>query len=158
MAKTLIHGELEIAYPEGFNLMTSDELRKAYNNPYPNIWGIRDEERHILITVFWKDSNELLSKLASAESLAKRAEKTISRGMRKLAYRFGGKFTTTIAGCEAHGFRYEFTGAGDVAQVAETIVFKHGKICYTLYYYTRPETAAANLPVHDAILAALRFA
>ena len=44
------------------------------------------------------------------------------------------------------------------AQEAETIVFKRGKTCYTLYYYTRPETAAANRPVHDAILAALRFA
>ncbi len=158
MAQTLIHDELEIAYPDGFAQMTAEELQQSYNNPYPNIWGIRDKERHIILTVFWKDSNEMISKLASTESLAKRAEKALSKGMKKNAYRFGGSFTTTIAGCEAHGFHYGFIGAGDVAQEAETIVFKRGKTCYTLYYYTRPETAAANRPVHDAILAALRFA
>ena len=47
--------------------------------------GIRDEERHVILTVFWKDSNELVSKLASAEQLAKRAEKQLAKGMRKNA-------------------------------------------------------------------------
>ncbi|MDO4534110.1 MAG: hypothetical protein Q4C36_10385 [Coriobacteriia bacterium] len=158
MAQALIHNELEIAYPDGFAEMSPEELRQAYNNPYPNIWGIRDTERHVILAVFWKDSSELASKFASAESLAKRAEKQLSKGMRKNAYRFGGAFVTTIAGCEAHGFRYSFTAVGNVAQEAETIVFKRGKTCYTLYYYTRPETVASNLPVHDAILAAIRFA
>ena len=158
MAQALIHDELDISYPDGFAQMSAEELRQAYNNPYPNIWGIRDEERHVILAMFWKDSNELVSKLASAEQLAKRAEKQLAKGMRKNAYRPGGTFVTSIAGCEAHGFRYTFTAVGDVAQEAETIVFKRGKTCYTLYYYTRPETAAANRPVHDAILATLRFA
>ena len=152
-----IHHELEIAYPDGFHLMSAEELQQAYKSDYPNMWGIRDEDRHIIIAIFWKESNELLTKLVNAKSQAKRVEKLMAKGLKGRKYHFCGNFATTVAGCEAHGFRYGYLGAGDVPQDAETILFTHGKTSYTLYYYTRPETAAANLAIRDAIVSSLRF-
>ena len=154
---TQLHGGLSLAYPDGFCELTPDELNQAYHSSYPNIWGIRDEERHAMLAIFWKDSNKLLGMLASTESLAKRAAKLMAKAMKNHGYQFGGFFSTQLAGCEAHGFRYAFTGAGDVAQEAETIVFKHENTCYTVYYYTRPETAADNRATYEDLLASLTF-
>ena len=74
-----IHHELEIAYPDGFHLMSAEELQQAYKSDYPNMWGIRDEDRHIIIAIFWKESNELLTKLVNAKSQAKRVENSWRR-------------------------------------------------------------------------------
>ena len=43
------------------------------------------------------------------------------------------------------------------AMSAETIVFMHGKCCYTLYYYTRSEDAARNVAIRDQAFASLAF-
>ena len=152
---TTIHDALSITYPDGFNAMSAEELQAAYGIAYPSIWGIQDPERHVTLAIFWKDSNELLSHLVNTESLAKRDEKAMAKAMRNNGYACGGFFSTELAGCEAHGFRYRYTAANGTDQDAETIVFKHGKTCYTLYYYTRPATAEANRPMYEDVLASL---
>lgn len=152
-----INGELMVDCPAGFKRMSIDELQKAYSLDYPNLWGIRDEERHIILTVLWKESNRLLSMLVSNKDLAKRAERALGKTYRAAGYKCRGFFSTAVAGQAAEGFHYDFEVDG-VAQQGEVIVFKRDACCYTLYYYTRPELALANRAIHDEILASMALA
>ena len=156
MSTALINNELEVAYPDGFQEMSEAELHAAYKNEYKNIWGIRDTERHIIFTILWHDSHAKLLKVFDAESIAKRDEKIIAKGMKKLGYRSLGFFKTSLAGQEAHGFRYQYTNMG-VGQDGEAFVFTQGKVAYKVYYYTRPELVETNRPIRDAMLMSLKL-
>ena len=147
-------GKLFIALPGGFAILTPAELQALYGMDYDGMWGARDEARHMLVTVIWKDSGGLATKLADEKSLAKRVEKALSKTYRRLGYRCDGLLETRIAGREAHGFRYSYQPEG-ISQSCEVVVFKDGKRCYTLYYYTRLEVALENRPIYDSLLASL---
>ena len=157
MQNALLHGELGFTYPDSFSAMSPEQLKQAYGMDYADMWGMRDEENHVVFTVIWKDSHEFLHKLASSASLAKRAEKALSKSFRKQGYACSGFFTREVAGQEATGFGYSYEIQG-ITQSCETIVVQHGKCCYTLYYYTRSELAEANRAMYDALLASLSFA
>ena len=155
MGKTYIDdGGLAIELPDGFAVLTQEKLQALYGMDYTEMWGARDESRHIAITVIWKDAAALLAKLASEESLAKRVEKALSKSYRASGYRCGEYFAACIAGKDARGFRYSYEPEG-IPQECEVVVFRNGGRCYTLYYYTRTEVAQANRPAYDAMLASL---
>lgn len=151
-----INGELFITLPEGFRAMSTEELKRGYATDFERIRGYWDEEHHVIISITWNESSRLLVKLTSPKDLAKRAEKHLARSYKGLGYRNDGFFATEVAGQDAQGFRYAYEIEG-VAQSAETIVFMHGKCCYTLYYYTRSEDAARNVAIRDQAFASLAF-
>lgn len=155
MGVTSIDGKLSLDLPDGMDVQSPDELAAAYGMEYKDMWGARDEARHVILTIIWKDSNEFLSKLASEKSLAKRTEKSLSKTYRKREYRFDGYFMAHVAGRQAQGFRYEFRDSSDALLECEVLVFKDGARCYTLYYYARADHAAECAPVRDAILSSL---
>lgn len=152
----LVNGELTITLPEGFRAMTAEEMQKGFAGTMPNAVGFRDEANHVIAIVAWNETNRFLVKLASPKSLTKRAEMTLPRLYKDHDYHFDGRFTSKLAGIEAHGIRYGFTTQG-IAHDAETVMIPKGKRCYSLYYYTRSECAAANVALHDKIFASLAF-
>lgn len=152
----LINGELALTYPEGFRLMELDELKHAFALDYSDMWGIRDEENHMLISLIWKESNGLLRKLVSTKSLVKEYEKRIGRTFRHGNYRCEEFFETEIAGLAAQGVRFSYHHLG-VDQLGELVMFRRGGCNYSLYYYTRPELAQANRPAYEGILASVSF-
>ena len=154
METAQLHGGLAATYPDGFCEMDAAQLREAFLDDNPNRWGIRDTDRHIMLSIFWHDSNRLIAGLASVKSLAERTRKLSEKAYAPYGYRFNGAFPAQIAGVEASGFAYEYTLAG-VEQFAETIVFKNGKTCYTLYYFTQKELASENRAVLEGILSSL---
>ncbi|MBQ9006542.1 MAG: hypothetical protein IJ092_09235 [Atopobiaceae bacterium] len=154
MTTTTIDGKMSIQLPEGLEVMDKAEVQQAYAFDYDNVWGARDENRHVMLTCIWKESHELLVKLAGAEALAKRAEKALSKTYKASGYHLDGYFDTELAGRPAKGFSYGFT-VGDIAQQAEVVVVTDGACSYTFYYYTRPECAAANQPLHDELFGSL---
>ena len=157
MTSVLIDGELlAVVLPEGFEPIPHAELESLVGFKYDRMWGVRDTERHMLLNVTWKDSSKLLLKIASERMLANRADEGFARRHRKDGYRCDGRFSRTIAGADAtaHGFRFSYT-IGDIGQEGEVFVFKRGKRCYTLCYYTRPEVAAENHPVYEEVVESL---
>ena len=157
MEKMLVDNEmLGVTLPDGFCVVSLEDLQAAYGMRYPNMWGVRDDERHIALNVIWKDSGEMLTRLASEKSLAKRNEKVLSKAYRSSGYRCDGFFSRELAGRESQGFRCSYQVDG-ISQICESMVFKCGKRCYTLYYYTRPELAKTNQSTYEAILSSLQL-
>ena len=156
MNQALIHSQLSLSYPDGFREMDQEEMKRLYQDDNPDRWGIWDQERHIILTVLWHDSNVFLSALASAKDVAKSTEKQLKRGMKNHCYQFGGFFQTELSGQEAHGFRYSYH-IGDIVQTAEALVLKRKNTCYTIYYYTREELDLVSRPVFERILRSIRL-
>ena len=148
---------LAITPPEGFEPVEHAELETLVGITYDCLWGMRDFGRHMFITVTWKDSGKLLTKLASEKTLAKRVDETFAKRYRKGGYRCNGYFERAICGADAqaHGFRFSHRDEG-VDQQGEVLVFKRGIRCYTLSYYTRSDLAAENRAVYDEIIASLQ--
>ena len=157
MAATFIDGRLSVDLPEGFRVLGADELQAAYGMAYEDMWGARDETRHVALTVIWKDSGEMLTKLAGEKSLAKRTEKALSKRYRRRAYQMRGFFERQVADMPAQGFRYAFCDSTGAPQECETLIFKQGARCYTLYYYARADLADQNMPVHDTLVASMQI-
>ncbi|MBQ3404308.1 MAG: hypothetical protein IJG63_02680 [Oscillospiraceae bacterium] len=160
MNKALINNELSLSYPDGFQLMDREELKNAYLDDNPDRWGIRDGERHGLISVWWHESGQMLSSFArhfgGVKSIAKSIEAKLRKGFRRNNYKFGGFFPTQLCGEEAHGLRYEYS-VGDIAQYAETIVVQHKNRCYTVYYYARKDGDPSNHRLFEDILSSMSF-
>ena len=152
MEKELINNRLELVRPEGFRVMDHEELKQAYGIDYDCMWGMRDEERHIILSVFWKVSNKLISKLGTAKLVADESQKAMRRRYRKAGYHSNGLFETEVAGNKAWGFSYGYTPDGP-AQSCETVVVKDGTCCYTVLYHTREECAQANRAIYEEVLA-----
>ena len=55
---------MEVEVPNGFYVLSAEELRLAYQSEDPNRWGMRDKERHIILTVMWKEYQIILVRLA----------------------------------------------------------------------------------------------
>ena len=156
MNQALIHNELSLSYPDGFHVMDREEMRTLYQDENPDRWGIWDQERHIILTVLWHDSNPVLAALAGAKDVARTTEKRLKRGMEAHGYRLGGFFQRPLCGLEAHGFRYSYQ-VGDVTQAAETLVLKRENTCFTIYYYAREELELASRPVYEEVLRSMRL-
>ncbi|MDO4806625.1 MAG: hypothetical protein Q4A07_05190 [Coriobacteriales bacterium] len=155
MSKVFVDdGRLSIELPDGFELMSSDLLQSIYGMEYMQMWGARDEGRHVAVTIIWKDSNALVSKLASQKALAKRVEKALAKAYRHKGYRVGNLFETNVAQRDTHGFAYACQIEG-IPHECEVLVFKDGGRCYTLYYYAREECAQKNRSVYESMLASL---
>ena len=157
METILADGEwLAVAVPEGFAVIPHDEHESLMGFEYDRMWGMRNAERHMVLSITWKDSGKIITKLSSEKSLAKRADETSARRYRKHGYRSGGFFARTVAGAsaQAQGLRYSYE-AGGIAHEGEALVFKRGTRCYMLSYNTRSALAAENRPVYEAILESL---
>ena len=157
MNTVLIDNEyLAVTLPEGFDDIPHKELESLIGITYDCLWGVRDTDRHMLMYMTWKDSSKLLNKLASEKAIAKRADKHFAKCRPGSGYTSKDMPERAVTGSDAgaHGFHFSYTVQG-VDQEGEVWVFKHGKRCYTMCYYTRSEVAEQNHPVIDGILSSL---
>ena len=157
METILADGEwLAVTVPEGFEVIPHDELESLMGFKYDRMWGVRDAERHMVLSVTWKDSGKILTKLSSEKFLAKRADEVSAKRYRNRGYRSGGRFARAITGAsaQAQGLRYSYEAEG-IAHDGEALVFKRGARCYMLSYNTRSALAAENRPAYEAILDSL---
>ena len=150
-----LNNELRLSVPEGFHVMDEEEksrLRLLEEGPFV---GLSDPERHILVTVGWKQLGGLLSALVSSGDVAKSMEKNVSRAMAQLGYRRTGFTKTQVAGAEAGGFRYEYR-AQDVDMAAESVAVKIKKTVYYFHFYGRAAGKEENAVCRDAILSSVQ--
>ncbi len=157
MSTVLIDNErLAVTLPDGFVAIPHKELESLIGITYDCLWGVRDTTRHMLVYASWRDSNMVLSKLASEKAIAKRADKQFSRCRPGSGYASESLPVRDVAGSDsgAHGFSFSYVVEG-IEQEGELRVFKQGSRCYTLCYYTRSQHAAQNRPVFDAMLDSL---
>ncbi len=119
--------------------------------------GLSDPERHVLITLGWKQAGGLASALLTGRDLARNTEKNIRRSMKVFGYRADGFAERPVAGGAAHGFRYGYR-AQDAEMYGESFILKSGKTIYYFHLYARAALKAASLPPWEALLDSARRA
>ena len=60
--------------------MDSQELKQVYMTDDSKRWGMWNREKHIMVTVLWKDYSLLLSKLADLKTTCIKNEKLTAKG------------------------------------------------------------------------------
>ena len=112
MDSVILNDELKLAYPEGFHVLSAEEMdRMQFLEKGAGIC-LSDPERHILISVGWKRPGVLAGLMLNAGDLAKNSEKTIRKAMQNMGYRCRGFEKRQIAGNRAEGFGYEYSAQG----------------------------------------------
>ena len=157
MEIVLIDNEwLAAGLPEGLERVPHGELEAFMRFRYDRMWGVRNNGRHMLICVTWRDSNKLITKLASEKFFVKQVNEAFTKRYRDRDYHCNGFLTRSVVGAsnEAQGLRFSYTADG-VAWEGEVLVFKRGIRCYTLCFYTQSGSAAEGCAAYEAILASL---
>ena len=122
-----INGELMLPCPDDFTSMTKEDLDRAYTSDGPGRAGIRDAERHVMITVLWQRYNPILARLADMKTMARRNEQLTSKGYAGHDYRLDSFFSREVCGKTAEGYRFTYR-VGDTAQEVETVLIKKGSV------------------------------
>ena len=83
METALLNNELNFSYPEGFHVMDQAEL-SAYNfyAAAPG-WCINDPDRHIMVSVAWKQAPGLFAKMLKVKDVASMVWRNLSPGPRE---------------------------------------------------------------------------
>lgn len=155
MESITLNDELTLTYPEGFRVLTQDEMDSMQFLEKGPGTCLSDPERHILISVGWKRPGVLAGLMLNAGDLAKNSEKTIRKAMQNMGYRCRGFEKREIAGNRAEGFGFEYSAQG-VEMLGETYVMKIGKTIYYLNFYTRRECETETAAVWEQILETIK--
>ena len=157
METVLIDNEwLAVGLPKGLERVPHGELEAFMRFKYDLMWGVRDNARHMLVCVTWRDSNKLITKFVSEKFFVKQVDEAFSKRYRDRDYHCKGFLTRSVAGAsgEAQGLRFSYTADGVVWE-GEVLVFKRGIRCYTLCFYTQSSSAAESRATYEALLASL---
>ena len=126
MSKATVNGLMSIEIPEGFHTMSAEELRQAYRDDNPDRWGMWDQERHVMVTVMWKEYSRLLMMLADVKAICRKNEQIAAKGYAGNGYERGGFFSASVDGRPAEGYRFSYR-VGDAEQSAETLLFRYDR-------------------------------
>ena len=156
MVKAVINNEVLLSYPEGFEEMDRKALKEAFLDDNPNRWGIKDEKRHMLVTVLWNRTNMITAMITGPSTIADSVEHKMKTSLNKSRYKFGGFERKKVSGRNANGFTYEYV-LEDTEQIGEVLVFQNVNCYYTLYTYALKENRQAARVVIDAIESSIHF-
>lgn len=156
MVKTLINNELYLAYPDGFEVMDRAELKKAFLDDNPNRWGIKDEQRHMMITVLWNRTNMISALMVGPKTIADSAERKMKTSLSNSNYRFNGFTSQKINGRNTTGFSYEYV-LEDVDQIGEVLILQNVNRYYMIYTYALKANQQKARVITDAVVASLKF-
>lgn len=150
-----INETLTIAVPEGFQSMSREELKKLYQDGNPDRRGIWDKDRHVIITVSWKQYPALLSALADLKAVARRNQQLTEKGYSGHDYKFGGFFTVSTDSAKMEGYRFSYR-LGSIRQSGETVLMKHRRTIYSITCVGREENADRDSKAFREILDSIR--
>ena len=145
----VLNQELMISIPEGFHVMSEEELSKLnHYGQIPN-WCVSDPDRHIILSVSWKKSG-FASLLLNTVEVAKKMEGEIHRLLSSYGYELKGYITANLGGVSADGFRCSYI-AQDVPMIGESLSAKKGKVFYYIHGYLREELQEESLRTLEEI-------
>ena len=142
---------LRLHYPEGFHVLSDEELSKYnYYNGKPS-WAISDPDRHILSCVSWKKANAFAKMLFKSKDVAKSMESKLKELMVQYEYEFKESISRSLDGERADGFKYTYT-AQDIAMTGESFSVIREKTYYYIHFYYRQELEEESLSVINGML------
>ena len=156
IAAERINQDLNLMVPEGYRVMSAEEMQAMFLDDNPNRWAMRNEAMHHTVAVFYHKSNPFLSMLADAKSVAESTQLRLAEGLLSHQYQKGESFPLAMCGQKAYGFTYRYINH-EVPTDGTVIVFKHGNICYTVYGYSAAEYTETNRPMFETICKSMHF-
>ena len=150
-----VNGEMVLSIPDGFKVMDKEQIDKAYADDNTNRWGMINDEDHMVVSIFWHRSGAIISALSGPKDISKATEKKLSNSLRGYGYRLQTFYSREICGIMVYGFRHDYT-LQEIDYVSDVFTLKRGRVCYTIYCYTRKECEDANRPVLDSIIDSMR--
>ena len=147
----IINNEISIGIPDGFHVMSEEELTKVYVTKDPKRWGIWDNDRHVIISVLWQDLNAFTAMLADIDAAAVRNEQLTKKGYEGHDYAMEGFHDADISGSHARGYSFTYR-IQDISQRVDTLLFKAGRRIYSIYCIGRNENREQDHELFEEIL------
>lgn len=150
------NNSLSLSIPDSFRKLDEAERKKMKMLADGPGMCFSDPDRHIIISIGWKELGLLPSLLVSARDAADNSQKAISQAMQPYGYRFHETFAEDIGGKSAPGFSYEYEAQG-ISMHGETCVIKHNKVLYYLHIYMRRDLKEDSTKLWKNILATAKW-
>ncbi len=156
MAELVLNDVLHLTYPEGFHIMTNEELKEmAFVQKGPGEC-LFDPARHMMISFGWRKGSGFSYIRLKAKEIAHHDEKLVRQSMWKDRYSFECFSSRTIGGEQAEGFCYNYQDQKHNMS-AESIVLKHNKFFYYFHVHTRSSVRGENLALWEDMLRNMHF-
>ena len=156
MQQITVNRELQLSYPNGFHKMSNDELSRLHFIEAGDGLCLSDPERHMIISIGWKQIGLFVKLLLNPRDLAKNMEARIEKPLQSFGYQLKERLEKTLDGKQAKGIRYTYS-AKDIDMMGESYVIRSDKIIYYLNVYFREAMASESLAVWHDSLASVRW-
>lgn len=147
----IINNEMNFPVPEGFTVLSKEELAKMQAAEGAVEFAIRNEEEHILMNAAHKTVNGFFAKIVDLKDAIHNQEKSIARLSKALNYNCLGFEDYEIGGHEAKGFSYTYDVQG-IGMQGTSIITNNSKTFYYIYAYYRQAKAEESLKIVNSIL------
>lgn len=139
--KELIRNELNFPIPEGFTVLSQEELA-AYQSIIPPEWGIRNTEKHIIIVAASRRI-PLLGRLVSLKDAIRKLDENLTKLMAAYDYQTIGFENCDLGGITGEQLFYTYT-AQNTAMAGTSIIVRHDKNIWYIHAYFHQEDSAEN--------------
>lgn len=157
METALLNNELNLSYPDGFHVMSREELSGFnYYSEAPG-WCINDADRHIMISVSWKKIPGIFARMLKIKDVAKSMEGQMAQVMKAYDYRLDDFISRSPGGKEAEGFRYQYK-VQDNDMTGMSFGVKNKNTFYYIHIYYRSALKEESVPVIEEILKSASWA
>ena len=158
MKQQIINDTFALQIPDGFEILTEDDLRKMYRNAGdPFRWGVRDAENHVIILALWKKYPALLSWTLDLKAIVKKNEQLTGKAHAAHGYRFLEFFSMQAGDEKAEGYRFCYDREG-ITQVCNNFLIKEGRTIYAFMCVGREENMDADRETFRQIMESLEYA
>lgn len=158
MRRENINEAFTLQIPDGFEVLTEDDLRKMYRNVGdPFRWGIRDTENHVIITALWKQYPALLSWMLDLKAIVKKNEQLTGKAHAAHGYRFLEFFSMQAGDEKAEGYRFFYDKEG-ITQACSNCLIKDGRTVYAFICVGREENMDTDRETFSRIMETLEYA
>lgn len=150
------NNSLHLSFPDGFHVMDYDERKNLKMIEEGPGECLTNPEKHIIISIGWKELSFLPSLLVSARDASDNAQKAIQSAMQPYGFQFRETFTENIGGENASGISYEYE-AQNILMHGETYVIKRKKVLYYLHLYFRRDSKEESTKIWKEILSSAKW-
>ena len=131
-----VNETLTMTFPDGFRKLSDSETAGFARVGSGPALVLKDEEKHIITNLGYKDQGRLLAMLVSEKDRIRKAEQAIAEASREYGYRLLGFGERSVGGRTGSSFQYAYQAQG-VDMTAECCIVREGKAFYYLYVYVR---------------------
>lgn len=136
MELVILNDQLHLNLPEGFRVLREEERKAMATIDEPPAWCVRNEERHLVISAYWRKIGMLPALLINEKDIIRNVEQTIAKPMAQYGYHLENWESILIGDRKAQGICYSYHAEG-IGMVADSFVVKSRRALYYFHTYSR---------------------